>query len=63
MIFERRLSAPELHTARPQQLGRFPFWQSEMELIPALRTIYQDASRKAVDIPLGTDLGSDHQTV
>ncbi len=55
------ITAPELHAALPQQLGRFPFWQSELELIPALRTIYQDASRKAVDIPLGNDLESERQ--
>ncbi len=55
------ITAPELHAALPQQLGRFPFWQSELELIPALRTIYQDASRKAVDIPLGKDLESERQ--
>ena len=55
------ITAPELHAALPQQLGRFPFWQSELELIPALRTIYQDASRKAVDIPLGNDLEPERQ--
>ena len=55
------ITAPELHAALPQQLGRFPFWQSELELIPALRTIYQDASRKAVDISLGNDLESERQ--
>ena len=54
-------TVPDLHAALPQQLGRFPFWQSELELIPALRTIYQDASRKAVNISLGKDLEAERQ--
>ena len=50
-------TVPDMHAALPQQLGRFPFWQGEFELIPALRNIYGNASQRALDIYLGQDPG------
>ncbi len=51
--------APDTHAALPQQLGRFPFWQGELEPIPALRNIYENASQSASDIYLGKEPGDD----
>ena len=45
-------TVPDMHAALPQQLGRFPLWQGELELIPALRNIYENASQSALDIYL-----------
>ena len=50
---------PDMHAAVPQQLGRFPLWQSEVEFIPALRNIYENASQRALDIYLAQDPGGD----
>ena len=52
-------TVPEMHAALLQQLGRFPFWQGEQELIPALRDVYQNASQSALDVYLTQDRGSD----
>ena len=52
-------TVPDMHAALPQQLGRFPFWQGEQELIPALRDIYGNASQSALDVYLGQDRGDD----
>ncbi len=52
-------TVPDMHTALPQQLGRFPFWQGEQELIPALRDIYENASQSALDVYLGQEPGGD----
>ena len=52
-------TVPDMHAALPQQLGRFPFWQGELELIPALRDTYGNASRSALDIYLGQGHGGE----
>ena len=52
-------TVPDMHAALPQQLGRFPFWQGELELIPALRGIYAKASQGALDVYLGQEPGGD----
>ena len=38
---------PELAAVLPQQLGRFPLWRGNRELLPALQEIYRAASRRA----------------
>ena len=44
---------PELAAALPQQLGRFPLWQGNRELLPALQDIYRAASQRAAGLPMG----------
>ena len=39
---------PDQDAALPQQLGRFPFWQGEQELVDALKDIYMTASKRAI---------------
>ena len=39
---------PDQNAALPQQLGRFPFWQGEQELVNTLKDIYMTASKRAI---------------
>ena len=43
---------PSLHAALPQQLGRFPLWQGQRDFVPAMKDIYQNASKHALEITL-----------
>ena len=45
-------TAPEMHAALPRQLGRFPFWQGEQDLMAALEKIYTAASQRAAGVYL-----------
>lgn len=45
-------TAPEIHAALPRQLGRFPFWQGEQDLMSALEKIYAAASQQAAGVYL-----------
>ena len=38
---------PDMAGALPRQLGRFPLWRGNHELLPALQDIYRAASRRA----------------
>ncbi len=44
---------PDLAGALPQQLGRFPLWQGNRELLAALQDIYRAASHRAVELHMG----------
>ena len=44
---------PDLAAALPQQLGRFPLWQGNLEFVPAMQDIYRAASQRAVEIHMG----------
>ena len=44
---------PELAAVLPQQLGRFPLWRGNRELLPALQEIYRAASRRAAGLHPG----------
>ena len=44
---------PELAAVLPQQLGRFPLWRGNRELLPALQDIYRTASRRAAGLHPG----------
>ena len=44
---------PDLDAALPQQLGRFPLWRGNRELLPALQDIYRSASQRAAGLPMG----------
>ena len=46
---------PDLAAALPQQLGRFPLWQGNRELLPALQDIYRAASQGAAAFHTGPD--------
>ena len=45
-------TAPEMHAALPRQLGRFPFWQGDQDLLTELERIYAAASQKATGVYL-----------
>ena len=38
--------------ALPRQLGRFPLWRGNRELLPALQDIYRAASRRAAGMQM-----------
>ena len=44
---------PDLAAALPQQLGRFPLWQGNLEFVPAMQDIYRAASQRAVHLHMG----------
>ena len=44
---------PDLAAALPQQLGRFPLWQGNLEFVPAMQGIYRTASQRAVELHVG----------
>ena len=44
---------PDMAAALPQQLGRFPLWQGNLEFVPAMQDIYRAASRRAVELHMG----------
>ena len=46
------LTPPEMHAALPRQLGRFPFWQGEQDLMATLEEIYAAASQQAAGVYL-----------
>ena len=41
-----------MHAALPRQLGRFPFWQGEQDLMATLEEIYAAASQQAAGVYL-----------
>ena len=43
---------PDLAAALPQQLGRFPLWRGNRELLPALQDIYRAASHRAAGMQM-----------
>ena len=45
-------TVPEMHAALPRQLGRFPFWQGEQDLVATLERIYAAASQQATGVDL-----------
>ena len=45
-------TVPEMHAALPRQLGRFPFWQGEQDLVATLEKIYAAASQQAAGVYL-----------
>ena len=45
-------TAPGMHAALPRQLGRFPFWQGDQDLLTELERIYAAASQRAAGVYL-----------
>ena len=43
---------PDMAGALPQQLGRFPLWRGNRELLPALQDIYRAASNRAAGMAM-----------
>ncbi len=46
---------PDLAAALPQELGRFPLWQGNLEFVPAMQDIYHAASQRAVELLMTTE--------
>ena len=49
--------------ALPQQLGRFPLWRGNRELLPALQNIYRAASHRAAGMAMDSALSPDNLVV
>jgi uncharacterized Zn finger protein len=44
------VDTPSAHAALPKQLGKFPFWRAEEELVAALEPVYEAASREGIEV-------------
>lgn len=44
---------PEMHAALVQQLGRFPFWQSDDDFMSTMKRVYREASSRGLDVAIG----------
>ena len=51
---------PDMVAALPQQLGRFPLWRGNRELLPALQNIYRAASHRAAGMAMDPALSPDN---
>ncbi len=44
------VETPSTHAALPKQLGKFPFWRAEEDLVGALESAYKAASAKGIEL-------------
>jgi len=47
------VSIPQTYAVLPKRLGKFPFWSGEEDFMMAMERIYQQASKKGLEVFLG----------